>query len=190
MRLLLPAVLLLGLAVLPLKSFSAKADSAAREVPDSIREKEHSAKKATLMSTCLPGLGQIYNRKYWKVPIIYAGFGVLGYLIAFNTSYYLDFKCAYVESVNGNTNGNYADLVNRYTQSELISSREYYRRNLEISILVTALWYILNILDATVDAHLYSFNISKNLTMKLEPVITPPVANTLTGGGIRLSLRF
>jgi hypothetical protein len=183
-------VALLGFAFLPEVSQGAKVDSTAKELPDSVREKLHSPQKATIMSACLPGLGQIYNRKYWKVPIIYAGFGVLGYLIAFNTSYYLDFKCAYVESVNGNTNGNYAYLVNRYTQTELVSSREYYRRNLEISILVTALWYILNILDATVDGHLYSFNISRDLSMKVEPALISGLSPLKPSGGIKLSFRF
>jgi len=190
MRLIILAVALVWLAVLPSKTAKAQTDSIPRETPDSILEKQHSATKASIMSACLPGLGQIYNHKLWKVPIIYAGFGVMAYLIVFNTNYYMDYKCAYIESINGDKNGNYAYLVNRYTSNELASAREYYRRNLEITCLVSALWYILNILDATVDAHLYTFNINKTLSMKIEPSVITPVASGNMGGGIKLSLHF
>jgi hypothetical protein len=160
------------------------------ETPDSIMEKKHSPTKATLMSTCLPGLGQIYNKKYWKVPIIYAGFGVLTYFIVFNTNYYITYKCAYIESSNGDSAGNYSDLVNKYTKEDLLSAREYYRRNLEISILLTTVWYALNIIDAAVDAHLYTFNISKDLSMRFHPVILQPAGINTVYSGVGLSLRF
>lgn len=190
MRLIILAVALFWLAVLPFKTAKAQTDSIPKETPDSILEKQHSATKATIMSACLPGLGQIYNHKAWKVPIIYAGFGVMIYLIAFNTNYYMDYKCAYIESVNKDSAGNYAYLVNRYNSNELASAREYYRRNLEISCLVTALWYILNILDATVDAHLFTFNINKTLSMRIEPSVLTPVASRDIGGGLKLTLHF
>ncbi|MEI7723756.1 MAG: DUF5683 domain-containing protein [Bacteroidota bacterium] len=160
------------------------------ELPDSIREKEHSPTKATLFSMCLPGLGQAYNKKYWKIPVIYAGFGLMTYFIYTNTDEYLNFKCAYIESYQGTKNGNYAYLVNKYSTADLLSAREYYRRNLEISILLTALWYGLNILDATVDAHLYTFNISDNLTMKVEPALLPTGFSFKPAGGVRLCLHF
>jgi hypothetical protein len=139
------------------------------ELPDSVKEKEHSPTKATIMSACLPGLGQIYNKKYWKVPVIYTGFAVLGYFIYFNVDEYLNYKCAYIESSYGNYNGSYSYLTQRYSAEELLSGREYYRRNLEISCLLTAVWYGLNILDATVDAHLFTYNISDELAVKIEP---------------------
>ncbi len=190
MRLVILAVVFLWLAVLPAKTVKAQTDSIPKEKPDSIVEKEHSATKASIMSACLPGLGQIYNHKIWKVPIIYAGFGVMAYLIVFNTNLYLDYKCAYIESVNGNHNGNYAYLENYYSATQLASAREYYRRNLELTCLVSVLWYALQILDATVDAHLYSFNINKTLSMKVEPTMLVPVASTNFTGGLKLSLHF
>jgi len=190
MRLVFLAVAFACLAVLPAKTAKAQTDSIPKETPDSIIEKEHSPTKATIMSACLPGLGQIYNHKIWKVPIIYAGFGVMAYLIVFNTGYYLDYQCAYIESINGDLNGNYAYLVNRYSSSELASAREYYRRNLELTCIVSALWYVLQILDATVDAHLYSFNINKTLSMKVEPTMMVPVVSANLSGGIKLSLHF
>ena len=159
-------------------------------IPDSIMEKKHSPRKASIMSALLPGLGQVYNKKYWKVPIIYAGFGVMTYFIVTNTSEYLNYKCAYIEKSNGDTAGNYSDLVNKYSADNLLSAREYYRRNAEISILLTALWYILNIVDASVDAHLFTYNISKDLSLKFEPVILPPSYGKNYMSGIKLSLRF
>ncbi|MGA3014883.1 MAG: DUF5683 domain-containing protein, partial [Bacteroidales bacterium] len=151
-----------------------KRHSPKQVIPDSILEKQHSPKKATLMSLCLPGLGQIYNKKYWKVPIIYAGFGILSYLIVFNTNYYLTYKSAYIESFNGDSSGSYSDIVRKYPASSILSAREYYRRNLEISIIFTAVLYILNITDAAVDANLFTYDIKKDLSFKVEPTLIPP----------------
>jgi hypothetical protein len=167
-----------------------QSDTTIIELPDSVREKEHSPTKATLLSACIPGMGQVYNRKYWKVPIIYAGFGIMGYFIYFNADEYLNYKCAYIESSQGTMNGNYSYLVLKYTPADLLSAREYYRRNLEISILLTALWYALNILDATVDAHLYTFNISERLSMKVEPALLPTGIGYKPAGGVKLCLHF
>jgi hypothetical protein len=160
------------------------------ELPDSILEKEHSPTKATLLSACVPGLGQAYNKKYWKIPVIYAGFGIMTYFIVTNTDLYISYKCAYIESSYGNMNGSYSDLVQKYSTQDLLSAREYYRRNLEISILITTLWYALNILDATVDAHLYTFNISDNLSMKIGPAAIPSGQGLKPAGGVRLCLHF
>ncbi len=163
------------------------------EIPiaDSALIKKHSPTKATLYSTALPGLGQIYNRKWWKVPIIYAGFGVMTYFIWSNTDEYLIYRSAYIEKVNGNTNGNYANLVSKYSEEELLSTTEYYRRNLELSILITAVWYVLNIIDATVDAHLYTYDINENLSLKVSPGLLPPTTESFRiQPGIKLTLKF
>jgi len=161
------------------------------EIADSVLMKQHNPTKATLMSVALPGLGQIYNGKWWKVPIIYAGFGVMTYFIYSNTDNYLIYKSAYIEKVNGNENGNYADLVERYTESELSSATEYYRRNLELSILITALWYVLNIIDATVDAHLYTYDINEDLSLRISPGLLPPAEPSFRmKPGIKLCFTF
>lgn len=160
-------------------------------VPDSILEKQHSPTKATIMSMCLPGLGQIYNKKYWKVPVIYAGIGIFTYLIVFNTDYYLTYKSAYIESFNGDSTGNYSDIVKKYPKESILSAREYYRRNLEITIIFTAIWYILNIVDAAVDAHLFTFDIKNDLSLRIEPALIPPAAQYRNySSGVRLCLKF
>ncbi|MBE0646711.1 MAG: hypothetical protein IH596_02885 [Bacteroidales bacterium] len=152
--------------------------------------KKHSPKRASLYAAIAPGLGQIYNRKYWKLPILYAGFGIMTYFIISNTDSYLTYKSAYIERINGNFNGNYSELVNKYNETELLNASEYYRRNLEISILVTALWYVLSIIDATVDAHLYTYNINENLSLRIAPDLLPPANAFKVNPGVKLSLRF
>jgi hypothetical protein len=87
-------------------------------------------------------------------------------------------------------NGNYSNLTQKYTTDELLSAREYYQRNLEISCLITAVWYALQILDATVDAHLSTFNISDRLTFKAGPSFQPVGITGRTSAGIKLSLNF
>jgi hypothetical protein len=184
-RLVVLILLFTGLCAYPQKKPTPQA------VPDSVMEKMHSPTKATLMSTFLPGLGQIYNKKYWKVPIIYAGFGVMTYLIVFNTNYYLTYKCAYIEASNGDSAGNYSDIVKKYTKDGILSSREYYRRNLEITIIFTAIWYALNILDATVDAHLFTYNINKDISLHVEPtLIRSSMLSRDFSSGVRLCLKF
>ena len=169
---------------------AAQIDTTFVELPDSIREKEHSPTKATLMSAALPGLGQFYNKKYWKIPIVYAGVGVLGYCIYFYANEYSTYKGAYIESVSGVTNGKHSALVKQYTADQLLTGREYYRRNLEISCIFATLWYGLNILDATVDAHLYTFNISDRLSMKVGPAMQMTGYTLHPAAGVKLSLHF
>jgi hypothetical protein len=168
----------------------AQATLTGTSVPDSVLEKMHSPRKATLMSLCLPGLGQVYNKKYWKLPIIYAGFGVLTYFIVTNANEYSTYRGAYLESVEGDSTGKYQDLVLRYSSTELLSARDYYRRNLEVTCLLTAVFYILNVLDATVDAHLFTYNISKDLSFKVEPVLFKPTYTPDVSSGIKLSFKF
>lgn len=130
----------------------------------------HSPKKAALMSACLPGLGQVYNQKYWKVPLIYAGLGGAGYAIAFNNNKYQDYRSAYIARTDGDsttTDG----FVGYYTESNLLDLRNYYRHNLELSVIIISFVYILNIVDASVDAHLFDFNISDDLSMSLQPAM-------------------
>jgi len=153
-------------------------------------EKKHSPHKASIYSAVLPGLGQIYNHKTWKVPIIYAGFGAFSYFIVQNTNYYLEYYSAYIEKINNAKHGNYQALVDKYTSDNLLSAAEYYRRNLEISIILSAVWYILNILDATVDAHLYTYNISKDLSLRASPEIIQGGPLKTLNPGIKLTFNI
>jgi len=182
--------LVIALLILPSVSILGQKVTGTPAHPDSVIEKQHSPSKAAIMSACLPGLGQIYNKKYWKLPIVYAGFGVLTYFIVTNAQEYSKYKNAYNASINNDTTGQYQDLITKYSDEDLLNAREYYRRNLEVSCIFTGVFYILNIVDAAVDAHLFTYNINENLSLKLDPVITPQLRSRDFTSGIRLSLRF
>jgi hypothetical protein len=143
---------------------------------------KHSPKKASIYSTILPGLGQAYNKKYWKIPIIYIGFGTLGYFIGWNNNFYKTYKQAYVDLTDGDDNTNsYLDLdaskyydLNNPTdynnfKTGLSKQQEYYRRNRDLLIISTIGFYGLNIIDASVDAHFFDFDISDDLSFNWQP---------------------
>ncbi len=150
-----------------------------------VEQKKHSPKKATLYSTILPGLGQAYNKKYWKIPVIYAGIGGIIYFTSSNINNYNDFRNAYDYKTGTNTdvNNDIINIADRYSAENLITLRDHYRRNMELSWIVMALWYGLNIIDASVDAHFFEYDISDDLTLKVEPMIQTNYAYWDTGYG-------
>lgn len=151
-----------------------------------VKVKKHSPTTAAIFSAIVPGLGQAYNKKYWKIPIIYTGFGVLGYFIYTNADRYDKYQQAYHVRVDDDPL-TVDDFVNQYSDADLLTLKKYYRRNLEISIIGTTLLYVLNILDATVDAHLFYFDVSNDLSLRLEPYYYfSPQQKIFTG----LSLKF
>jgi len=153
-----------------------------KTLPVKTQEPEHSPRKATIYSALLPGLGQAYNKKYWKIPLIYGGFGTLGYFIGWNNKNYNISKQAYSDLSDDDPATDsymklkqiiYYDLENASSVANLkeglISSQDYYRRNRDLLIIVTAAFYGLNIIDASVDAHFFNFDISDDLTFQWEP---------------------
>ncbi len=139
---------------------------------DTIKQNVHSPKKATYLAI-IPGAGQIYNKKYWKLPIVYAGFGVIGYFAISNRNLYKEYGDAYACKVeNPNCNN---ILAQKYSKEDLITIRDYYRRNMELSFIIMGGWYILQIIDAMVDANLYNWEINSNLSVSVQPVINPPL---------------
>ena len=158
---------------------------------DTIIKPKHSAHKATLYSMALPGLGQAYNKKYWKIPVIYVGFGTLAYFIYTNDKKYGDFKEAYQyksDTTNPYPSGN--PYIAKYDVSQLLEGQNYYRRNLEVSIMFTAVLYILNAVDAAVDAHFFDYSISDDLSLHVQPYLNPSPIATRQSGGLRLTLSF
>ncbi len=163
-------------------------------------EKTHSAKKAGIMSAIVPGAGQIYNGKWWKTPIIYAGFGGLGYMAYSNYSDYRLFLSAYKYKTGNLEEGETLSddalrLAEYYNASQLQSYKESYRRDFELYCIIMAAWYGLNIVDAIVDGHLYTYDIGDDLSFHIDPVFslsgTPNLA--FSGGrqtGLTFSLHF
>ncbi|HKI90046.1 MAG TPA: DUF5683 domain-containing protein, partial [Draconibacterium sp.] len=141
-------------------------------------ESVHSPKKATLYSAILPGLGQAYNKKYWKIPLVYIGFGAIGYFIKWNNDNYQINKKAYHDLTDNDpdtkfyetlTAFQYYDLNNPTSEANfkdgLNKRQEYYRRNRDMLIISMAGFYGLQIIDASVDAHLFNFDMSDDLTL-------------------------
>jgi len=157
--------------------------------------KKHSPKLAGALSAAVPGLGQIYNKKYWKVPLIYVGAGALLFAINHNASRYATYKNAYSLRIDGDTNT--IDLFDiqlennepKYTEASLLNLKDYYRRNRDISYIFMGVLYMLNIVDAAVDAHFYGYKISDDLSLELRPAIMMGAGRTQTTGiSLTLSL--
>lgn len=163
-----------------------------REPKEEVTDEKHSPLKATMLSATLPGLGQAYNGRYWKIPIIYAGFGAVAYFVRFNNTEYQTFRRAYVARVDGNPNT--VDEFPFYSTDQLQRATNFYRRNLEITYILGAALFVLNVLDATVDAHLIDFDVGEDLSMKLHPVVFPDINPTKTGlnsfAGLKFTFRF
>lgn len=156
-------------------------------------------KKAVLYSAIFPGLGQLYNRKYWKLPIIYGGVLGLTYAITWNGRTYGDYKQAFSDLVTqtGNSYENFfPGSPDDYTggrqglQDHLKRQKDFYRRNRDLAIIIAVGVYGLCMLDAYVDAQLYDFDMSPDLSMRVTPVFWPPTAYTKAGFGLQCSINF
>lgn len=164
--------------------------------------------KATWLALVIPGGGQIYNRKYWKLPIVYGGFAGCAYALTWNGKMYKDYQSAYVDAVNENWDSTsitdllppgYMDRVSHSQLTETLRKRkDTYRRWRDLSIFAFIGVYLLSVVDAYVDAELSNFDIGPDLSMKVEPTIF----NNQVGGsytpttlkdksvGVQCSFRF
>lgn len=144
-------------------------------------DKPHSPTKATILSAVIPGAGQVYNKKYWKVPIVYGAIGTSLYFAISNHKYFNDFKQAYLYRIDGdpNTVDEYVDVL---SEAGLESNMEYHRRNRDLSYVFTGLFYVLNIVDAAVDAHLFNFPKNDKLSFNLQPTFNYTANNQMTKG--------
>lgn len=122
-----------------------------------------SPSKAAFYSAVLPGLGQAYNGSYWKIPLVYGGLGAGVYFYKTNNDKFHEYREAYKRRLAG-----YEDdqFQGRISDEGLIQAQKVFRRNKEVSIFFTIGWYILNIVDANVEAHLKQFNVDDNLSIK------------------------
>ena len=141
-------------------------------------QKEKFPKKAAIYSAVIPGSGQIYTKKYWKVPIIYGGLLTSVYFINDNNIQYKKYKDAALLSYETEE-----DQLG-YTYSELIILKDHYKRNREISYFYFVGVYILNIVDASVNAHLFNFDVSDDISLNIRPY------STLSNTGVSFSLNF
>jgi hypothetical protein len=142
-------------------------------------------KKAGLYAALVPGLGQIYNRQYWKLPIVYGGLSVAGYFLVRNTKDYNSLRSAYIRRLSEG-NGPYTDeYANIYTTTEQIRQlQEDANRILNLTIVFSGVAYIVQVMDAITAAHLRNFDISRDISMQLRPIATPE------GAGLGLVMNF
>ena len=180
------------LTVFVVENANAQQDNSVKT--DISETKSHSPKTATLWAL-IPGGGQVYNKKYWKLPIVYAGFGVSGYFAFANRNEFLIYNEAYKCSVfEGEDCTN--ELAQKYSSDELKTIQNYYRRNMELSFIIMAGWYVLQILDASVDAHLYYWEVDDDLSVEIQPVMQPVIPGLEQPGqqkaynGIKVSFNF
>lgn len=210
------------------KSFEIKADSSRIEVaadstvrsvmlaadslpkPAQIKmEFKPDPKKAVLMAL-VPGLGQIYNRKFWKLPIVYGGLMGCMYAVTWNNRNYQDYSTAYKDIMMDAEEPNrpveefhtsWQDFLgvgydpkewvtNTNFQTQLKNRKDYYRRYRDLSIIITVGVYALSIIDAYVDAQLFDFDISPDLSMHWEPSVTPQTAYSSRSYGLNCSIKF
>ena len=137
--------------------------------------------KAVWYSLICPGLGQVYNRSYWKVPVIYGGAAVLSYIVVWQGRMYNQYGNAYHDMFDNNPATNsYDDIFGNmdvtldWKQKTLKNKRDYYRRNRDLCVFGFVLLYALNVIDAYVDGHLYDFSVTDDISFKVEPVLNSP----------------
>jgi hypothetical protein len=156
-----------------------------------IRQEARSPHRATMLAAALPGAGQIYNRKYWKIPVVYVGFGALGYAVYLNSDNfnkfmkgYQDFTDlipdtdSYIELIRGIDPSVYDPVLHpdtylpseaQWIKEQLRNRIDYYKRYRDLSYIGIAVWYLITIIDANVDASLSDYDISDQLTLSLRP---------------------
>lgn len=140
--------------------------------------------KAAFYSAVLPGLGQAYNKKYWKIPLVYGALGTSIYFYIDNNKKYHQYRDAYKSRLEGLVTDDLAFLDN----NRLIAGQKFYQRNRDLSALVTLAFYALNILDANVDAALIQFNVDENLSVR--PVLYPNDVTLKTNVGLTFNYTF
>ncbi|MBN2610231.1 MAG: hypothetical protein JXB00_01605 [Bacteroidales bacterium] len=153
---------------------------------DTIKIKHHSPRAAIVLSVLVPGMGQIYNGKIWKVPIIYAAEGTALYLYNFNQVRYKKIL-NYLESDTFDESQRYEVYGRSLGGSVLPRARDFFRKNRDYSILFFGGVYVLNIIDALVDAHFFEYDISDDLSLNIQPVYYSP---EIKAGGPGLQLVF
>jgi len=186
----------LVISLLPSKNLQAQAESDSifleeAQVVEVIDTTYHSPKKAGWFSTAIPGLGQAYNKKYWKIPIIYAAFGTVTYFLVKHNKEYLKYRDAYIARTDNNPST--VDDFPEYTTENLRVYKNMYWKSRDLDVILLVGVFTLNILDAIVDAHFYTYDISDDLSLRITPVVAPTLhfgPSKSSYAGLSFSLSF
>ena len=147
-------------------------------------------RKAAIMSAIIPGLGQAYNQKYWKIPVIYTAMGLAIYFNDYNYKQYKRYLNAYIAE-SDTLPGTVSEFGGKISKENLLHNKDYFRRNRDISFLALVLVYFFNIIDATVDSHLFDFDVGDDLSLKILPTVIPAYnAQGLQNFGLSIYIRF
>jgi len=146
----------------------------------------HSPGLASLYSAVLPGLGQAYNGKHWKIPIVYGAFFTFGFLIYDNNVKYQYFRKNLIAELDNNS-----ETINDTGRDEdnLRSNRDKYRRSRDFNMIMLTVTYFLQIADAHVDAHLMEFNVNQDITVSVDPALLPQNNNLAPGFSLKMNIR-
>lgn len=168
-----------------LDSVLANADT----IPIRTINKAHSPKKATIMSAALPGLGQVYNGKWWKVPIIYGGFAGLSYMAASNHIDMVRYKDAYLMRVDDDPD-TVDEFFGKYSDANLQQLKTTSQRNRDLAFIIMGILYALNIIDANVDGHLKDFDVSEDLSVGVRPKFQPTMPGEYPAASLALTFKL
>jgi hypothetical protein len=159
-----------------------------KSAADTAKKVRSIAAKAAIRSAILPGLGQIYNKKYWKIPLVYGALAIPVSTFKYNSDWYTKTRFAYTTRVTNDTANfkNIARELQPISTEALRTYRNSFRKNMDFSVLGLLLMWGLNVVDATVDGHLRTFNISDDLTMSIQP----STRNFQQGFGMTATLHF
>lgn len=154
--------------------------------------------KAAFYSAVIPGLGQIYNKRYWKVPIVYAAIGTGIYAYVFNDGEYNRFRNAFKRRRAGFFDDEFYDINNSgivpgspdLSDSALQDAQERFQRDRDLALLITIGLYALNVIDANVDAHLKQFNVDEDLALEVRPYLEYHPITTDPNYGLAVTIRF
>ena len=175
------SIILMALLTLPM---------VAEEAQDSVFFHEPDPLKAVWLGAIVPGAGQIYNKSYWKLPIVYGGFMGCGYAIQWNNNRYTSYKRAYIDLYNDIQAGTVSRVGGSSKWlSTLQNQQSIYRRYRDYSILATVIVYALSMIDAYVDAQLFDYDISPDLTLNVEPQIYYDIQRQRSAE-IKLAIQF
>lgn len=154
---------------------------------DTAKKAYHSPFKAAIFSLILPGLGQAYNKKYWKIPIVYAGLGGLGYGFFSNRNEYILSRDAFLSRMDKDP-GNDIDYKG-LTTAQIQTVKNNYKSAMDIFTILGIVWWSLNMVDAAVDGHLYNYDISDKLSMHIQPSINQTPQAAYCGIGIEFKFK-
>jgi hypothetical protein len=166
--------------------------AADKEERKKIKHLNSKPRKAAILSAIVPGAGQIYNKQYWKAPIAWVGLGATGFFYSQNRGFFTDFKNAYSASVSGSAQPK--DNINGYvvankSADQLAKERDSYRHYRDLDLFIGLGIYALNIIDASVGAHLKDFDVTDNLSLNVKPLLYTNINRQFTAG-LTLNIRF